>query len=301
MSDRSPAAKVLTIMLTDIVGSAALWRARGERDADDILGAQAEIVHDKVIAFGGRVCKSLGDGFLISFPSTVAAVSAAVAIQRTLDEYNSANPDRAVEIRIGIHLGQVAESDGDLLGQAVHVAARVMAEAASGQILTTDEVRKSAEPHVDWSFLDSGLFWLRGFPDRWRLYEVSWNDTSASARSMTVPALLAPLVERDAERATLRQLLDDALVGRGKLALIAGEPGVGKSRLVAEIGNEGEARGMRVLTGHCVEMCGAPARAAARWAAGCPGIHASASARYAQSPRRRRRVTAVARVGCADC
>jgi predicted ATPase len=175
-----------------------------------------------------------------------------------LHEYNSANPDRAVEIRIGIHLGQVAQSDGDLLGQAVHVAARVMAEAASGQILTTSEVRKRTEPHGDYSFLDSGLFWLRGFPERWRLYEVSWSETSAGARSITVPALLTPLVEREAERATLRQLLDDALVGHGKLALVAGEPGVGKSRLVAEIGDEAEARGMRLLTGHCVEMSGAP-------------------------------------------
>ena len=182
MSDRSPAAKVLTIMMTDIVGSTALRRARGDRDADDILGLQAEIVHDKVIAFGGRVRKSLGDGFLISFPSTVAAVRAAAAIQRALHEYNIANPQRAVEIRIGIHIGQVAERDGDLLGQAVHVAARVMAEAVGGQILTSDEVRKHAEPQVDWSFLDSGLFWLRGFPERWRLYEVSWNDTSAGAR-----------------------------------------------------------------------------------------------------------------------
>ena len=193
MSDRSYATKVLTIMMTDIVGSTALWRARGGPNPDDIFGSQAEIVQDKVMAFGGRVHKSLGDGFLISFPATDAAVSAAVAIQRTLHEYNSANPDRSVEIRIGIHLGQVAESDGDLLGQAVHVAARIMAEAASGQILTTGEVRKRAEPHGDYSFLDSGLFWLRGFPERWRLYEVSWSDTSAGARSITVPALLTPL------------------------------------------------------------------------------------------------------------
>ena len=127
------------------------------------------------------VRKSLGDGFLISFPSTVAAVRAAAAIQRALREHNTADPQRAVEIRIGIHTGQVTERDGDLYGQAVHAAARVMAEAVGGQILTTDEVRKHAEPQVDWSFLDSGLFWLRGFPERWRLYEVSWSDTSAGA------------------------------------------------------------------------------------------------------------------------
>jgi class 3 adenylate cyclase/tetratricopeptide (TPR) repeat protein len=258
LSDRSPAPKVLTIMMTDIVGSTELRQARGDQYADDILMLQAAIVQHQVAAFGGRVRKSLGDGFLISFPSDAAAVRAAVAIQRALAEHNTADPQRAVEVRIGIHSGEVAELDTDLLGQAVHAAARVMAEAVSGEILITDVVRDDAEPQLDYSFLDSGLFWLRGFPERWRLYEVSWNDTSAGARSIAVPGLLTPLVEREAERASLRQLLDDALVGHGKLALVAGEPGVGKSRLVAEIGNEAQARGMRVLTGHCVEMSGAP-------------------------------------------
>jgi class 3 adenylate cyclase len=259
LTDRSPSVKVLTIMMTDIVGSAALRGARGDRDADDILGMQAEIVHDNVIAFGGSVHKSLGgDGFLISFPSTVAAVSAAAAIELALHAYNIANPQRTVELRIGLHVGEVAERDGDLLGQAVHVAARVMAEAAPGQILTSDDVRKQAAPQVDWAFLDSGSFWLRGFPERWRLYEVSWNDTAVGARPTVVFARFTPFVGRDAERANLRRLVDDARDGRGRLALVAGEPGVGKSRLVAEIGDEAQARGMRMFTGHCVEMSGAP-------------------------------------------
>jgi class 3 adenylate cyclase/tetratricopeptide (TPR) repeat protein len=258
LSDRSQDAMSLTIMMTDVAGSTALRRARGDADADDILALQARIVRDKVMAFGGRVRKSLGDGFLISFPSAVAAVRAAAAIQGALGQHNIADPQRAVEIRIGLHTGQVTEQDGDLYGQAVHAAARVMAETVGGQILVSDEVRKHAELQVDWSFLDSGLFWLRGFPERWRLYEVSWNHASAAARTTTVPGPLAPLVDRDAEQAMLHQLIDAALAGHGRLALVAGEPGVGKSRLVAEIGDEAQASGMRVLVGHCVQMSGAP-------------------------------------------
>ena len=258
MPDRSRAANALTIMMTDVVGSTELRRARGDQDADGILALQATIVQHQVAAFGGRVRKSLGDGFLISFLSDVAAIRAAVAIQHALDEHNTADPQRAVEVRIGVHSGQVAERDGDLLGQAVHAAARVMTEAVGGEILITDEVRKQAEPQLDYSFLDSGLFWLRGFPELWRLYEVSWNDTSAGPRPGAVPAPLTAFVEREPERARLRRLVDDTLVGRGRLALIAGEAGVGKSRLVAEIGDEAQARGMRVLTGHCVEMSGTP-------------------------------------------
>src|SRR5215207_3302951 len=243
-------------MMTDVVRSTALRRARGDRDADDILGLQAAIVQDEVREFGGRVHKSLGDGFLISFPSTVAAVRAAAAIQSALHEHNTGDPQHAVEIRIGIHIGQVTERDGDLYGEAVHATSRVMAEGIGGQILTSEQVRKHAEPQVDFSFLDSGLFWLRGLPERWRLYEVSWSNTSSGAQSSSVPARFTPFVARDAERASLRRLVDDALVGHGGLALVVGEPGVGKSRLVAEIGEEAQAHGMRVLTGHCVEMSG---------------------------------------------
>jgi class 3 adenylate cyclase/tetratricopeptide (TPR) repeat protein len=252
------AVNVLTIMMTDVVGSTALRRARGDRYVDELLGLQAAIVQENVKAFGGRVRKSLSDGFLISFPSTVAAVRAASAMQRALYAHNIADPQRAVEIRVGIHAGKVTERDGDLQGQAVHAAARVMAGAAAGQILTSDEVRRQAEPELEWSFRDSGLFWLRGFPERWRLYEVAWSDNSISARPNVSPRLITPFVERDSERASLRRLLGNALAGTGGLALVAGEPGVGKSRLAAEIADDARVHGMRTLTGHCVEMSGAP-------------------------------------------
>jgi adenylate cyclase len=182
LSDRSRAANALAIMMTDVVGSTALRRSRGDRDADEILGLQAAIVRDEVRPLGGHVSKSLGDGFLISFSSTVAAVRAAVAIQQALQEHNATDAQRAVQIRIGIHAGPVTERDNDLQGQTVNAVSRVVDKAVSGQILTSDEVRKHAEPLVEWSFLDSGLFWLRGFPERWRLYEVSWSDTSMSVR-----------------------------------------------------------------------------------------------------------------------
>jgi adenylate cyclase len=158
LSDRSRAVSALAIMMTDVVGSTALRRSRGDRDADEILGLQAAIVHDEVRTLGGHVSKSLGDGFLISFPSTVAAVRAAVAIQQALQEHNATDAQRAVQIRIGIHAGPVTERDNDLQGQTVNAVSRVVDKAVGGQILTSDEVRKHAESLVEWSFLDSGLF-----------------------------------------------------------------------------------------------------------------------------------------------
>ena len=250
LSDRSPAAKVLTIMMTDVVGSTALRRARGDRGRRRHLGLQAAIVRDEVVAFGGRVRKSLGDGFLISFPSAVAAVRAAAAIQRALREHNTAEPAaRRSRSASASTLGQVTEHDGDLYGQAVHAAARVMAEAVGGQILTSDEVRKHAEPQVDWSFLDSGLFWLRGFPGALAAVR-GVMERHLSGRPDQCCVGPADAVRGAGCRAGhLHQLIDEAVAGHGRLALVAGEPGVGKSRLVAEIGDEAKARGMRVLVG----------------------------------------------------
>jgi hypothetical protein len=152
------------------------------------------------------------------------------------------DPEHRVWIRIGIHVGAVSERDSDLYGQAVHAVSRVAAEGAGGQILVSGEVRQLTEPQVEWEFVDSGLFWLKGFPERWRLYHVSWRMTKPVPRG-TATSRSTPLVERDSERANLRRAVAEALAGHGRLALIAGGGRVGKSRLVTEIGGEAEARG----------------------------------------------------------
>ena len=249
--------ETLTIMMTDVEGSTALRLERGDLVADEILGAHAALVREQLRKHGGQERQFLGDGFLLSFPSPDVAVGCAVGIQRALAEHNSAEPERQVRVRIGIHVGEVSERRGELYGQALHAAARVMAEAAGGQVLVSADVRDRLEPDNNWRFFDLGLFWLKGFPERWRLYEVSWADATAGQRTSAEAQPLTPLVERDPERARLRRAVDEARAGHGGLVLVAGEAGLGKSRLVAEVAREAEARGMRVLTGHCVESDGA--------------------------------------------
>jgi class 3 adenylate cyclase/tetratricopeptide (TPR) repeat protein len=258
VSDAGPSAETLTLMMTDVEGSTALRRTRGDRLADEILGLHGAIVRDQLGRYGGQERQFLGDGFLLSFPSPVAAVRCAVGIQSALAEHDASDAQREVRVRIGIHVGGVSERDGQLYGQAVHVAARITAEAAGGQILVSDVVRQQAETEANWRFVDSGLFWLKGFDERWRLFEVSQGQAGLAQRQGILPPSLTPLVGRDSEHANLRRAVDEALDGHGGLALVAGEAGVGKSRLVAEIGGEAGARGMRVLTGHCVEMDSAP-------------------------------------------
>src|SRR5215203_4618087 len=258
VSDTGPSAQTLTIMMTDVEGSTALRRTRGDRFVNEILGLHAAIVRDQIGTCGGQERQFLGDGFLLSFPSPLAAVRCATGVQRSHDEYNASNSRRQVQVRIGIHVGEVSERDGLLYGQAVHVAARITAEAAGGQIFVSDAVRQQVEPRAEWRLVDSGLFWLKGFDERWRLFEVSLGQDTPLQRRGVVPSALTPRVGRESEQANLRRAVDEALAGRSGVALVAGEAGVGKSRLVGEIGGEAEARGMRVLTGHCVEMESAP-------------------------------------------
>jgi class 3 adenylate cyclase/tetratricopeptide (TPR) repeat protein len=256
--DDDHAVEALTIMITDVEGSAALRRARGDRTADEALRVHEAIVRQQVREYGGQERKFLGNGFLLSFASPVAAVRCAVGIEATLAEHNDDDPERALRVRIGIHTGEVSERRGELYGQAVHAAARIAAEAAGGRILVSDDVRRHAGADLGWELVDSGLYWLKGFAQRWRLYEVSWRPPEPPAPAPTPTVALTRFVGRDAERDTLRGAVGETLAGRGRCTLIGGEAGIGKSRLAAEIGAEAEARGFRVLTGHCVEMSGAP-------------------------------------------
>ena len=201
MTDIGRRVETLAIMMTDVEGSTALRMERGDVVADEILGTHARILRDQLRSHGGQERQFLGDGFLLSFRSPLDAVSCAISIQRALEEHNAADPEHRIRVRIGIHVGDVNERAGELYGQALHAAARVMAEAAGGQILVSATVRDAVQPAGMWRFVDSGLFWLKGFPERWRLYEVAWAEASIGRSTTEAPPLTA-LVERDAERAT---------------------------------------------------------------------------------------------------
>jgi len=200
-----------------------------------------------VEAHGGDEAAFLGDGFMIIFASPADGLRCAIAIQQGLQRHGRDNADRRVRVRIGLHQGEATEPDGTLYGQAVNAASRVMSEAAGGQILVTAAVHDAVEAAAGFSFVDRGLYWLRGFPDRWRLYEVEWGRDDAGG---AIGPGQTPFVGREWERADLRRAVEDTRVGHGSLVLVSGEAGVGKTRLVQEIDAEADARGLRVLLGH---------------------------------------------------
>jgi DNA-binding SARP family transcriptional activator/class 3 adenylate cyclase len=245
----------VTILFTDVEASTDLRTRRGDQVAQHLLRDHEEIVRSQVEAHAGREVKALGDGFMVAFTSARRALSCAIDIQRTLETRRSELPE--VRVRIGLNTGELLREGDDLYGQSVHAAARIAAKAAGGEILVSEVVKQLAGTSPDLVFRDRGQYRLKGFPERFRLYEVPWRDEEDQS-GHTLFAQRTPYVGRDAERSELVRLLDGALRGHGELVMIGGEPGVGKTRLTEEIGSEAKRRGMRVRVGRCYEMEGAP-------------------------------------------
>jgi DNA-binding SARP family transcriptional activator/class 3 adenylate cyclase len=244
-----------TIVFTDVEGSTALRTSRGDDVAQRILRHHEHLVRKLLAEHNGREVKSLGDGFLALFGSARRALAFAVALQRSMEEERGSSPSEAVRIRIGISAGEVVEEHGDVFGEAVHAAARVAGKAEGGQILVSEVVRRLVGSAPDTQFRDVGRFRLKGFPERWRLFELVWADTGPSA--VPSPAGRAPLVGRADQLSELQAKLEGALSGAGGFVTVCGEAGIGKSRLTEELIAEALRRRALVFLGRCSEAEGA--------------------------------------------
>lgn len=165
----------VTFLFSDVVGSSPVTERRGDREAREFYRRHDEVIRGLAAAFEGHIVRQDGDGFFISFRSTRQALRCAMAIQRGLrDAY--AGLDERAHVRIGMHVGETIEEDGDYYGTAVNMAARVRAEAAADQIIVTGLVRAlaSGEPEFHYRFIEETT--LRGFQGRIRLYELTWRD-----------------------------------------------------------------------------------------------------------------------------
>jgi hypothetical protein len=179
------------------------------------------------------------------FTSATQAIEAAVSIQRGIEEYNQSHPDIPIAVRVGLNSGDVTQSVGDAHGTAVHAAARIMAKAQGGQILVSQVVHDVAGTLGEAKIVDRGLFWLKGFPDRWRLFEVLWRDregeptratreiraASAAAFDPDAPRATAPVVGRSRELGIIAEHLATPSVGL-RAIVVEGEAGIGKTRII---------------------------------------------------------------------
>jgi class 3 adenylate cyclase/tetratricopeptide (TPR) repeat protein len=242
-------------MFTDVEGSTRLLSTRGFTESHEIMRAYETIIDEKVAEHAGRRIKGLGDGFMISFGSVRHGVECALDIQRSIAVYSKQNPERKVKVRIGLNTGEVVEEAGDIFGAAVNVAARVAGKARGGEILVSDVVRQLVGPVSEMTFEYRGRYKLKGFPDRWRLHEVTPGEVKEAPR--TLPSGDG-FVGREQERLDIRMLMDRATTGSGGMLFITGAPGIGASRLASEIAVEAAGKGWLVLSGRSMEHDGAP-------------------------------------------
>jgi class 3 adenylate cyclase len=255
-----PETTTVTVLFSDVVGSTRLRQSRGETAAHQIMSEHNEILRRQIEQHAGQEIKTAGDSFMVAFDSARKAVECAVSIQRALHEYNFRQPT-PVKIRIGIHTGEAIRAGSDLFGTSVDAAARIMAKADGEQILVSDTLRSILGATKDVGFKDRKRVQLKGFPERWRLWEVIWRPeieaVSPDTAGVSAEPGRTPYIGRSEERFLLRQALTRALAGNGGIALVAGEAGLGKSRIVDEIAAEAKAAGMFVVRGHCHDMEGA--------------------------------------------
>ncbi|HSP08159.1 MAG TPA: ATPase, T2SS/T4P/T4SS family [Candidatus Dormibacteraeota bacterium] len=245
----------VTIMFTDVEESTRLLSTRGFTESHEIMKAYETVIDEKISEHAGRRIKGLGDGYMISFGSVRHGVECALDIQQAIEEYSKQNPERKLKIRIGLNTGEVVEEAGDIFGAAVNVAARVAGKARGGEVLVSEVVRQLVGPVAEMKFEYRGRYKLKGFPDRWRLHQVT-----AGERREATHALPSGdgFVDRDQERLDVRMVLDRAATGTGGMVFLTGAPGIGMSRLAAEVAAEAAAKGWLVFTGRCIEQDGLP-------------------------------------------
>jgi class 3 adenylate cyclase len=160
-----PTDRVLaTVVFTDIVGSTQRVSGAGDRAWRELLDRHDDVAADKVSQHGGRLIKTTGDGALATFGGPSAGLDAARSIR-------DAVAGLGIEIRAGVHTGEVELRDGDVSGIAVHIAARISELAAPGRIWVSRTV-KDLVTGSGATFEDRDEHELKGVVDRWRLYEL---------------------------------------------------------------------------------------------------------------------------------
>ena len=127
------------VMLTDLVGYSALTQ-RDESGALRLLEEHREIVRPLLRVHAGREVKTIGDAFLVEFPNALDATRCALAIQKSLHERNAKAQGPKIELRIGLHVGDVEQQDGDIYGDAVNIVSRVEPMAEPGGICVSGDV-----------------------------------------------------------------------------------------------------------------------------------------------------------------
>ncbi len=166
--------KLAAILAADVVGFSRLAGTDEDRTLARLRALRSDLIDPTVAVHHGRVVKRTGDGALVEFRSVVDAVRCAIEVQNGMVERNAGlPPERRIEFRIGIHLGDVVEeSDGDLMGDGVNIAARLEGIAKPGAICLSEDAYRQVKARLDLAVSDLGPTQLKNIVEPIRTYSV---------------------------------------------------------------------------------------------------------------------------------
>lgn len=160
------------IMFTDLVGYSSMTSVN-EKRALQLLGEHRRLLQSVFPNYEGRVVKTIGDAFLVEFQSAVEAVNCAAEVQKQVHKFNSERrTEEKILVRIGIHVGDIVHSEGDVLGDAVNIAARVEPLAEPGGICLTRQVVDQIEKKVEYQIIKVGMRELKNIPSPVEIYKI---------------------------------------------------------------------------------------------------------------------------------
>src|SRR4029434_5241386 len=166
--------KLAAILAADVVGYSRLAGSDEDRTLARLRALRSDLVDPTIAVHKGRVVKRTGDGVLVEFRSVVDAVRCAVDVQDSMVERNSGvPPERRIEFRIGIHLGDVVEeSDGDLMGDGVNIASRLEGVAQPGAICLSEDAYRQVKSRLELAISDLGETRLKNIAEPIRVYSL---------------------------------------------------------------------------------------------------------------------------------
>jgi class 3 adenylate cyclase/tetratricopeptide (TPR) repeat protein len=260
--------KHVTVLFADLKGSMELLADRDPEEARKILDPVLEHMMEAVHRYEGTVNQVMGDGIMALFGAPVAhedhAVRACYAALRMQDNITRYAHDvrrfggTVVKIRVGLNSGEVVvrairsdlRMDYTAIGETTHLAARMEQLAEPGTILLTPATRQLVENYVD--VTARGAAAVKGLAEPVELYELVGPGSVGSRLQAAAARGLTRFVGRGAEIEQLQEALVQAGAGRGQVATVVGDAGVGKSRLYWEFVHSDRTEGWRILEGRAV-------------------------------------------------
>ena len=205
--------KIAAILVSDVVGYSRLAGADEDRTLARLRALRSDLIDPTISVHHGRIVKRTGDGSIIEFRSVVDAVRCALEVQHAMVERNAGvAPDKRIEFRIGIHLGDVVEeADGDLMGDGVNIAARLEGIAAPGAICLSEDAYRQVSGRLDMAVTDLGQTELKNIERPIRVYSLQ----------VGVPAQAKPATEAKAAEPKKRASLLPLIAGMVALIVIA--------------------------------------------------------------------------------